>query len=295
MRRSQQDGRSRRRAEARRRTASREVTGHPGPDAVPAARSTGRTRTGALAATLLLASGLLAACGGGDGGTPTLTWYINPDSGGQAEIAKRCTEASEGQYRIEVAQLPRESSEQRQQLVRRLAANDSSIDLMSLDPPYIPELAEAGFLAPVPEEVASRVSEDVVEVALTGSTWKDELVAIPFWANTQLLWYKKSVAEAAGLDVSKPITWQQLIEAAQEPGHLPRRPGHPGRGAHRLGERPRRVGRRVGHHRPHGRSGPDRAGAGRRARPAGRAGHQRHRPRHGWPARRSPPPARTPT
>jgi len=216
MRRSQQDGRSRRRAEARRRAASREVTGHPGPDAVPAARSTGRTRTGALAATLLLASGLLAACGGGDDGTPTLTWYINPDSGGQAEIAKRCTEASEGQYRIEVAQLPRESSEQRQQLVRRLAANDSSIDLMSLDPPYIPELAEAGFLAPVPEEVASRVSEDVVEVALTGSTWKDELVAIPFWANTQLLWYKKSVAEAAGLDVSKPITWQQLIEAAQD-------------------------------------------------------------------------------
>ncbi len=172
-------------------------------------------RRRALGATVVVAGALLSACGGGDGGTPTLTWYINPDSGGQAEIAKRCTDAAEGRYRIEVAQLPRESSEQRQQLVRRLAANDASIDLMSLDPPYIPELAEAGFLAPVPEEVASRVSDDVVEVALTGSTWKDELVAIPFWANTQLLWYKKSVAEAAGLDLSEPVTWQQLIEAAE--------------------------------------------------------------------------------
>ena len=39
---------------------------------------------------------------------------------------------------------------------------DSSIDLMSLDPPYIPEFAEAGFLAPVPEDVAERVTEGVV-------------------------------------------------------------------------------------------------------------------------------------
>jgi multiple sugar transport system substrate-binding protein len=67
----------------------------------------------------------------------------------------------------------------------------------------------------VPEDVAERVSEGVVESALVGSTWKDELVAVPFWANTQLLWYRKSVAEEAGLDMSKPVTWDQLIEAAE--------------------------------------------------------------------------------
>ena len=32
------------------------------------------------------------------------------------------------------------------ELARRLAAKDSSIDIMSLDPPFIPELAEPGFL-----------------------------------------------------------------------------------------------------------------------------------------------------
>ena len=53
-------------------------------------------RRTALAATLVLAGAFLAACGGDDGGPPTLTWYINPDSGGQAEIAKRCTEAAGG-------------------------------------------------------------------------------------------------------------------------------------------------------------------------------------------------------
>ncbi|WP_369134775.1 extracellular solute-binding protein [Modestobacter sp. I12A-02662] len=149
---------------------------------------------------------------------PTLTWYINPDSGGQAEIASRCTEEAGGRYVIETAQLPRESSQQREQLIRRLAANDSSIDIISLDPPYIPEFAQAGFLADVPDEVEQRVTEDVVQSAIEGSTWDDELVAIPFWANTQLLWYRKSVAEQAGLDMTQPVTWEQLVQAAQQTG-----------------------------------------------------------------------------
>jgi len=174
----------------------------------------------ALGVSVAVAASLLAACGGGDGGTPTLTWYVNPDSGGQAEIAQRCTEAAGGAYRISTAQLPREATAQREQLVRRLAANDASIDLMSLDPPFIPEFAEAGFLAEVPEDVAERVTEGVVESAIAGSTWNDELVAVPFWANTQLLWYRKSVAEAAGLDMSQPVTWEQIVEAAQEQDKL---------------------------------------------------------------------------
>ena len=169
-----------------------------------------------LTIVALLFVSAVAACGGDEGGAPTLTWYTNPDSGGQVEIASRCTEAAEGRYEIKVTVLPRESSEQRQQLVRRLAAEDSSIDMMSLDPPYIPEFAQAEFLAPVPDDVAERVSEGVVESALAGSTWNGELVAIPFWANTQLLWYRKSVAEAAGLDMSQPVTWDQLIQAAQD-------------------------------------------------------------------------------
>ncbi|MBO1751927.1 extracellular solute-binding protein [Actinotalea sp. BY-33] len=158
---------------------------------------------------------VLVGCGGEDG-PPTLTWYTNPDAGGQAVIAQRCTEEADGAYRIEVSTLPREASEQRQQLARRLAAEDASIDLMSLDPPFIPEFANAGFLAEIPAEMAERVSEDVVAGALAGATWEDELVTVPFWANTQLLWYRESVVEEAGLDMSEPVTWDQLIEVAQE-------------------------------------------------------------------------------
>ena len=200
-------------------TRGRDVrTRRPGRTARP---RRGAPRRGAtLGLGLAVMASLLAACGGDEGGPPLLTWYINPDSGGQAAIAESCTEAAEGEYRIETAQLPRESAGQREQLVRRLAANDSSIDIMSLDPPFIPEFAEAGFLAEIPEDVAEKVTEGVVESAIVGSTWKDELVAVPFWANTQLLWYRKSVAEQAGLDMEQPVTWEQIVAAAEEQDKL---------------------------------------------------------------------------
>jgi multiple sugar transport system substrate-binding protein len=166
-------------------------------------------------AVLALGAGL-AACAPADD-TPVLTWYTNPDAGGQATLAQQCTEEAGGAYRIEVSVLPRDASSQREQLARRLAASDSSIDLMSLDPPFIPELANAGFLAPVPDDIAEQVSQDVAEGALQGASWADELVTVPFWANTQLLWYKKSVAEAAGLDpATTPVTWDQVMDAARD-------------------------------------------------------------------------------
>lgn len=38
---------------------------------------------------------------------------------------------------------------------------------------------------------------------------------MPFWANTQLLWYRKSQVAGTGLDMSKPVTWDQVVAAAR--------------------------------------------------------------------------------
>lgn len=174
-----------------------------------------RERRVAVAVTSLgLTSLLLTGCGPADSGPPTLTWYINPDAGGQADIAQRCTEEADGEYRIETSLLPNDAAAQREQLARRLAANDTSLDIMSIDPPFVPELAT--FLAPVPEDVAESTTENTLEGALAGAMYEDRLVTVPFWANTQILWYRESVAEEAGLDMSQPVTWDQLMEVAAE-------------------------------------------------------------------------------
>lgn len=164
----------------------------------------------------LLAAATLAACGG-ESGPPTLNWYINPDNGGQANLAKQCTQEAGGKYQIKISGLPTAADAQREQLVRRLAANDSSIDLMSLDPPFVPEFAEAGYLRPFTEQEASEFTQDVLAAPAEAAKWKGKLVAAPFWANTQLLWYRKSVAQQAGVDpTADNFTWDQMIQAAQQ-------------------------------------------------------------------------------
>ncbi|MBA3266608.1 MAG: extracellular solute-binding protein [Nocardioidaceae bacterium] len=157
---------------------------------------------------------ILAGCGD-DSGTPTLTWYINPDAGGQAAVAEKC---STDAYTIETQVLPQDASQQRIQLARRLAAGDDSIDLMSIDPPYTAEFANAGYLAPIPDDLATKLEEQSFQGATTAATWEDELVVAPFWSNTQVLWYRKSFVDKVGIDMNKPVTWDEIIKVASENG-----------------------------------------------------------------------------
>src|SRR4051794_6352289 len=175
-----------------------------------------RRRYRALALTAILAavSSLLAACGG-DSGKTTLVWYTNPDAGGQAKVAANC---STDDYTITTQVLPQDANQQRIQLARRLAAHDSGIDIMSIDPPYTAEFANADYLAPLPQELQDKLKEQSFDGATAAATWNDQLVVAPFWSNVQVLWYRKSFVDKAGLDMSQPVTWDQIIDAAADNG-----------------------------------------------------------------------------
>ncbi|WP_325599317.1 extracellular solute-binding protein [Nocardioides sp.] len=170
-------------------------------------------RWAAPAGALCLASGILAGCSGSDSGKPELVWYTNPDAGGQEAVAEAC---STDDYSISVQVLPQDASQQRIQLARRLAAGDPAIDLMSLDPPFTAEFANAGYLAEIPQEMQDKFREQAFESAAEAATWEDELVVAPFWSNVQVLWYRKSFVEKAGLDMEQDVTWEQIITAASE-------------------------------------------------------------------------------
>jgi multiple sugar transport system substrate-binding protein len=177
--------------------------------------SGGPGRLFGAAAALALSASVLAACGS-QSGTPTLNWYINPDNGGQGQLAEKCATASNGAYQVDVQVLPNDASQQREQLVRRLAAKDSSIDVMSLDPPFVAEFANAGFLRPFAKGDEAAFTDGVLKGPVKTAYWKDQLVAAPFWANTQLLWFRKSVARAAGVDPTVPdFTWEKMIKTAE--------------------------------------------------------------------------------
>lgn len=177
-------------------------------------RGVGTRRKAAATIAAGLAAATLTACSSSSG-TPTLTWYVNPD-GEQTNraTAERC---STDEYSIDVQLLPTDASQQRVQAARRLAAEDAGIDLMSLDPVFVPEFASAGFLAEIPAEYEDlAVGPNVVGGIADTVKWEDKVYAIPQWSNTQVMWYSKSLAAKAGLDMSQPVTWEQVINAAAE-------------------------------------------------------------------------------
>jgi multiple sugar transport system substrate-binding protein len=161
-----------------------------------------------------LAASLLAACGGTSGesagGTPTLNWYIfNEPSGSYAAAAKGCSAASGGDYTIQIQELPSGADDQREQLVRRSAAKDSSLDILGLDVTWEAEFAEAGWIENWTGEHRRQVEQDAVKANLDTATWKGRLVAAPFNSNTQLLWYRKDLVP------NPPTTWAEMISQAE--------------------------------------------------------------------------------
>src|SRR2546430_1096169 len=111
----------------------------------------------------------------------TVTFYIFNEPGGSFQrAADTCTQAAQGRYQVRLALLPSGADGQRQQLVRRLAAHDASIDIMGMDVVWAPEFAEAGWIRAVPDDIRAQVTSDgTLPAALKTATWMKSLSATP--------------------------------------------------------------------------------------------------------------------
>ena len=170
-----------------------------------------RTRVGLGIA--LLGCSALAACSsaGASTGPVTLNFYQFPDvSGATNTEINNCDAQSHGAYKISYQLLPAASDSQRLQLVRRLAAHDSTIDIMALDVTWEAEFAEAGWIVPWTGADKQQVVNGTITPALDTAMWKGQLVAAPDNTNTQLLWYRSDLVP------TPPKTWAQMIADAEQ-------------------------------------------------------------------------------
>jgi multiple sugar transport system substrate-binding protein len=165
----------------------------------------------ALAVAVGVTAALLGGCGGSSSGSgrATINWYVFPEhSGAFDQAASDCSNASGGRYTIAIQTLPSDADGQRQQLVRRLAAKDSSIDIIGMDVVWTAEFAEAGWLRPWTGAAAQQVTAGTLAVPIQTATYKGHLYGAPDNSNTQLLWYRKDLVP------TPPQTWDQMIAMA---------------------------------------------------------------------------------
>jgi len=167
------------------------------------------------AAVLLVCAvlGLLPGCTEHVPETPRLRWYVfDEPSGAFAAAAQRCTAAAQGRYHIELAPLPTDADQQREQLVRRLAAGDPDIDIIGMDVIWTAEFAAAGWVLPWRGEAAHRARAGRLASAIESASYRESLWAAPFTTNTQLLWYRTDRV------ATPPVTWDEMIDMAVELG-----------------------------------------------------------------------------
>ena len=174
-------------------------------------------RRGVVGAALVTMSLTLAGCAGSDSGSANaLTWWVVPDRVDARSLADTCS--SEGGYTIELELLPPGIDQRRSEIVRQLAAGSDAIDILSLDTSLTAEMAAAGFLAAIPSEAEPTLTEGVLPKAVEAATHGERLVAVPWWLDPQLLWYRGTSAERAGLDTTKPVNWDDLLAGAERLG-----------------------------------------------------------------------------
>jgi multiple sugar transport system substrate-binding protein len=164
-------------------------------------------------AGITLAGSALSACGTSSAATGpvTLNYYLYPDTSGATTGAiDNCNAQSNGAYTISYQQLPQASDGQRQQLVRRLAAHDPSMDILGLDVTWESEFAQAGWIEPWTGADKAQAEAGTLSASLQTATWKGQLVAVPDNTNTQLLWYRSDLVK------TPPTTWAQMIADADQ-------------------------------------------------------------------------------
>jgi multiple sugar transport system substrate-binding protein len=172
-------------------------------------------RTAIATAGVLAAAAIAAAgCGGGSGGGPaTIRFYGGPENSGALDKAVAdCSKQSGGRYKISFEKLPADADAQREQLVRRLAAKDSGIDLINMDVDWTAEFASAGWVRPWTGANEKSATEGVLAGPLRTVEFEGKVWGAPFNTNTQLLWYRKDLVKAP------PKTWDEMLQQAEKLG-----------------------------------------------------------------------------
>ncbi|MEV4846863.1 ABC transporter substrate-binding protein [Micromonospora matsumotoense] len=167
-------------------------------------------RAGAAVAALALVAPL-AACGtdDGGGGTPTINLYYPPEQNLQ-KVVDDCNTRAEGRYKITYRVLPRQADDQRVQLVRRLAAEDTGMDVLGLDVTWTQEFASAKWIREWTGQDKSEVEQGTLAGPLDTARYEDKLYGAPKNTNVQLLWYRSDLVPEA------PKTWDDMITVAKD-------------------------------------------------------------------------------
>ncbi|GED21143.1 ABC transporter substrate-binding protein [Halomonas halmophila] len=151
----------------------------------------------ALGAQQSLAAEVAIACGPGDATDycPTLAQQWAEKTG----------------HQVEVVSTPNSATERLSLLQQLLNSQSSDIDVMMIDTVWPGLLAE--HLVDLNDYLENDATEGFFPALINNNTVDERLVAMPWYTNAGLLYYRKDLLDKHGYEV--PGTWQQLTDTAE--------------------------------------------------------------------------------
>ena len=202
------------------------------------------SRRGVLKVLAMSASaGVLAACGGGGtsggGGAPTappagapagsgataapavqsagtatkVVWFDGRDTTGYTPKQVEAFNSANKSIQIDYQEQGATTQDLHDKFVTVAGAKDSSVDIVSMDVPYVPEFAAAGWTISVDEILPKDEQAKFAQGTLHGATYEGKLGGVPWFNNGPGLYYRKDLLSAKGLQ--PPKTYDELLNAAK--------------------------------------------------------------------------------
>lgn len=144
----------------------------------------------------------------------TITFSFDQGVGEPTQKIVDAYNESQDKVQVETVILPQDANTVHDDFVNKLASGDTSVDVMGLDVTYISEFGSAGWLADLTDLVDLSVTEGMLTGPVEGATIDGKLVAMPWFTNSSVLFYRSDVLEELGAEV--PTTWEGWMELADK-------------------------------------------------------------------------------
>lgn len=169
-----------------------------------------------------ITAGLLAGCstgdsgGGEDGGEVTINVALaaNPQMKTAESLISDFEEKNPG-IKVKFTTLP--ENELRPAVTKDVATNAGQFDVAMIGSYEVPIWADRGWIVPL-DDYAKEDTEwneaDLLEPIKNIVSKDDVLYASPFYGSSSFLFYRKDLAENAGVTISETPTWEEVQAAA---------------------------------------------------------------------------------
>jgi multiple sugar transport system substrate-binding protein len=147
------------------------------------------------------------------GTATTVVWFAGRDTTGYTPKQVEAFNKANTSLQIDYQEQGANTTDLHDKFVTVAGAKDSSVDIISMDVPFVPEFAAAGWTIPVDDILPKDEQAKFFQGTLHGATYEGKLWGVPWFNNGPGLYYRKDLFDAKGL--KPPKTYDELLNAAK--------------------------------------------------------------------------------